>query len=279
MALFEQVLKGKKKKKAWGPLSYVRVWLDELVSVILALVFSMLFVDNKKNTESGAACLTLLHMSGAGGWLRSHAALSSRTWGWLVWLNHTSKTTFIPRHSFWWRWERYGLSILSSGPLALNALCFPLSFLWSISFSVVISLQGGKVVAVLAEQAASCSCRRFKAEHVTLIQIHDHISFMALQLWVRCFFSHCHISLNVILHACTHPPIPHTCTCALTHVPRVFTQASIDTSKNNLHTQMWVFSAHTNTHRHTHTCSSQSSSLGELPSSHSEKWAEKKRCM
>lgn len=33
-----------------------------------------------------------------------------------------------------------------------------------------------------AEHAASCSCHCFKAEHISLIQIHDHISFMALQL-------------------------------------------------------------------------------------------------
>lgn len=154
----------------------------------------------------GVIWLTLLlrglHMSRAGWRLRKSATLSFRTLRWLLPLNHRDTTTFIQRLSFWWRWERYSLSILSSGLLALNALCFPLSFLWSIILSVVISLQGGKVV--LAEHVASCSCCWFKAVHVSLIQIHDHISFMALQLWVRCFFSRCHISLNVILHACTH---------------------------------------------------------------------------
>lgn len=82
-----------------------------------------------------------LHTSSAGGRARSDGALSSRILRWLVWLNHAGTTTFIPRLSFWWRWERYGLSILSSGSLALNALCFCLChFLWSIILRVVISL-------------------------------------------------------------------------------------------------------------------------------------------
>lgn len=42
----------------------------------------------------------------------------------------------------------------------------PLSFLWSIILSVVISLQGGGVVGVLARRAASCSCCWFEAEHI-----------------------------------------------------------------------------------------------------------------
>lgn len=131
--------------------------------------------------------------------------------------------------SFWWRWVRYGLSILSSGLLVSNAPCFPLSFLRSIIPSVVISLQGGKVAGALASRAAaaSFSFSRFAAEHTGLIQIHDHISFMALQLWVRCFFAHRHVSRNVILHACTPPTPPPTRTphtirgalsvCVLTH--------------------------------------------------------------
>lgn len=57
------------------------------------------------------------------------------------------------------------------------AVCFPLSFLWSNILSIVISLQGGKVAKVRPG-----SCRLLNAEHVSLIQIHDHISFMALQL-------------------------------------------------------------------------------------------------
>ncbi len=210
MALFW----GAKRQKGWGALRYIRHTLDSRIRSLLALVLSWYLLTTRKiyNISSlilkGAVCLTLLlgelYMSRAGGWRRSGAALSSRTSRWLVWLNHTGTTTFILRLSFWWRWERYGLLILSSGLLALNALCFLLSFLWSIILSVVISLQGGKVAGVLAERAALCFCHWFKTEHVRLIQIHDHISFMALQLWVRCFFSHCHISLNVILHACTH---------------------------------------------------------------------------
>lgn len=57
------------------------------------------------------------------------------------------------------------------------AVCFPLSFSWSNILSIVISLQGGKVAKVRPG-----SCRLLNAEHVSLIQIHDHISFMALQL-------------------------------------------------------------------------------------------------
>lgn len=86
--------------------------------------------------------------------------------------------------------------------------CFPLSFLWSILLSVVISLQGGE--GSQAEHAASCfSCRRFKAEHISLTQIHDHISFMALQLWVRCFLSRRHVSPNVILQARVPADVRH----------------------------------------------------------------------
>lgn len=64
----------------------------------------------------------------------------------------------------------------------LEYTVFPLSFLWSILLSVAISLQGGKVVRGLAQHATFCPCRWFKSEHIILIQIHDHISFMALQL-------------------------------------------------------------------------------------------------
>lgn len=205
MVLFLEV----RSQKRFGTTEVVQEALADLLQVV-----------RKTQPITGSVlkrvvCLTFLlrelHMSGAGRWQRNGATLSSRTLRWLVWLNHGGTTTFIVRFSFWWRWERYGLSILSSGLLAFNVLCFPLSFLWSIILSVVISLQGGKVVGVLAGRAASCSRSWFKAEHVSLIQIHDHISFMALQLWVRCFFSRCHISLNVILHACTHTLQRYTC--------------------------------------------------------------------
>lgn len=159
--------------------------------------------------------------------------LPFRTLRWLVWLSHTGTSTFISRLPFWWRWDSYGLLILSSGWFALKVLCFPQSYLWSNILCIVISLQGGKVAEVAAR-----SWRSFNAEHVSLIQIHDHISYMALQLWVRCLFSLCHISLNVILHACTHTLQHHVrWACARSHT-LVLTLTSLqqrDSSKNSLH--------------------------------------------
>lgn len=98
--------------------------------------------------------------------------------------------------------------------VCLKCAVFP-SYLWSNILCIVISLQGGKVVEV-----GECSWCSFNAEHVSLIQIHDHISYMALQLWVRCLFSLCHILLNVILHARTHttPTSRMLSMCTLTHV-------------------------------------------------------------
>lgn len=77
-----------------------------------------------------------------------------------------------------------------------------------------------------------------KPEHVSPIQILVHISFMALQLWVRCFFSHCHISVNVILHACTHTLIHHIQILVNTH--------------EHIHTHT---TGHIKTHTHAHTMS------------------------
>lgn len=154
---------------------------------------------------------------------------------WLVWLSHTGTSTFISRLPFWWRWESYGLLILSSGWFALNVPCFPQSYLWSNILCIVISLQGGKVAEVVA-----CSWRSFNAEHVSLIQIHDHISYMALQLWVRCLFSLCHISLNVILHACTHTLQHHVrWACARSHtLALVLTSLQQRDSSKTAYTEM-----------------------------------------
>ena len=189
-----------------------------------------------------AICLRLLftelHMWRAGWRRRSGATSSSRTPRWLVWLNQGGTPAFIPRFSLWWRWERHGLSILSWGLLAVNVPCFPLSSRWSIISSIVISLRGGKVAGMPGALPRAAATAAFKAEHVSLIQIHDHISFTALQLWVRCFLSRCHILLNVILHACTHTlKKPHTSTpgtCTLAHMLSIAPPQS-DPSKNKPH--------------------------------------------
>lgn len=225
-------------------------------------------------------------MSRAAGWLRS-AALSSRTLRWLLWVNHTGTTTFIQRLSFWWRWESYGLSILSSGLLALNTQCFPLSFLWSILLSVAISLQGGKVVRGLAQHAASCPCRWFKAEHISLIQIHDHISFMALQLWVRCFLSaatFCQMSPCMHAHAPTkrHRQAlgalshAHECSCRQRHCRR----GQSDKQATRMTCAVTCSNADAGkTGTLEDTSSPQSNTRAELPSSHADQWGEGKWCM
>lgn len=169
-----------------------------------------------------------------------------RTLRWLVRLNHTGTSTFVLRLPFWWRWESYSLTILSSGSLTLNVTCFPLSFLWSNILCIVISLQGGKVVDVGASFNAKPNTDSWSYFfHGTSIM--SQMFLLPLPHFAKCHFTCMH----------THPPTPHTSTlsmCTRTHM-LVFTltcsqRVQGDSSKNSLHIQI----AHMHKHSLWKTC-------------------------
>lgn len=74
-------------------------------------------------------CRDELHLWEAGVWERRGSSSSSRTLRTRVWQNHRQNATFIPRSSFWWRWERWTARPFSHHDCSPSCvLCVPLSF-------------------------------------------------------------------------------------------------------------------------------------------------------